>query len=249
MATLRLKDVIIDRHIKRRVAMGAHIVINTIGLLLGAYVSYKVGNLYLIALHAFAAFSLWYYSTNFKYDLFIGNFVIALMAAFVPLIVGLYEVPLLNKWAFEYFQLNKIDSDFNFNHVAYYTIGFSIFAFLMTFAREITKDCADINGDSRYEASTITIKYGDGVAKFITNVFYFLTISGLVTIHILFLRDFITLGYISLLCLLLVFAIFKTAKARNRKEYLSVSNLNKIISIIGILYALIFPIILKKFIG
>lgn len=242
-------SIIIGRHIKRRVAMGAHIVINILGLGLGAYAAYKAQNLYLIAIHAFAAFSLWYYSTNFKYDLLIGNFVIALMAAFVPLIVGLYEVPLLNKWAFDYFQLHRIDTDFNFNHVAYYTIGFAVFAFLMTFAREITKDCADIDGDSQYGASTLTIVFGETVAKIASIVFYVATIVGLILVQQLFLTDTITLNYIILLCLLLVFIIFKTIKAKTRKDFLIASNINKAISLIGILYALIFSKILEQFVG
>jgi 4-hydroxybenzoate polyprenyltransferase len=243
------KDVIIGTHIKRRVAMGAHIVLNFIGLGLGAYAAHRVGNLHLIVIHAFAAFSLWYYSTNFKYDLLIGNFVVAMLAAFVPLIVGLYEVPLLNEWRTEYFVLHKIDSDFNFNHVAFYTIGFAIFAFLMTFAREITKDCADIDGDSQHGATTLTIVFGEMTAKITTIVFYIATMAGLVVVQQLFLPDLITLTYVIILCLLIAFAIFKTLKAKDRTQFLFASNLNKIISLLGILYAVLFPIILKKFIG
>lgn len=239
--------VIIDTHIKRRVAMGAHIVINTIGIGLGAYVAHKVDNLMLVILHIFAAFSLWYYSTHFKYDVLIGNFVIALMAAFVPLIVGLYEVPLLNKWGQENFQIYALD--FDFNHIAYFTIGFAVFAFLMTFSREITKDCADINGDSQYGAKTLPIVFGDSIAKLVITFFYLITIAGLITINAIFLPDVITICYVVTLSLMIVFLTFKTWKSNTPEEYNFSGNLNKLISVLGILYMLIFPIILKKFIG
>ena len=42
------EKIIVGRYIKRRVAMGAHLVINGIGLVLGAYVAFKAGHWELI---------------------------------------------------------------------------------------------------------------------------------------------------------------------------------------------------------
>lgn len=241
------ESIVIGKHIKRRVAMGAHIVMNIIGMCLGLYVSYKVGNLTLAFIHGFAILSLWYYSTNFKYELLLGNFVIALMAAMVPLVVGLYEVPLLNKWGVENFQIDKLN--FNFNHVAYFTIGLGCFSFLMTMAREITKDCADIYGDQAFGAKTLPIAWGDNTAKAFITLFYLATIAGLFFVQQSFLTDLATLGYFAVISLLLLFTIFKTWKSNDRSDYLFSSKMNKVISLLGILYMAIFPWILVKFVG
>ncbi len=240
--------IIVGRRIKRRVAMGAHIVLNSLGFILGVYVAYAVGNWNMALLQLFAIISLWFYSTNFKFDLLIGNAVIAIMAALIPLMVGLYEVPLLNRDLQEMYAQVITAFDFNFNYVAYWTIGYAIFAFLMTFAREITKDCADIEGDEMYGANTLPIQWGMGSAKIISTVFYVLVIAGLAYIQYAFLRDTLSLGYfIALLYLPLLILIFLTLRSQGKKDFLRASMLNKVISIIGILYAFLFSEILRMF--
>lgn len=240
--------IIVGRHIKRRVAMGAHVVLNALGFILGVYVAYAVGNWNLALIQLFAIISLWFYSTNFKFDLLIGNAVIAIMAALIPLMVGLYEVPLLNRDLQEMYAQVITAFDFNFNYVAYWTIGYAVFAFLMTFAREITKDCADIEGDEMYGANTLPIQWGIGSAKIITAVFYVLVLAGLAYIQYAFLRDTLSLGYfIVLLYLPLLVLIFMTLRSQEKKEFLRASTLNKVISITGILYAFLFAEILRVF--
>ena len=242
------EKVIIDKYIKRRVAMGAHVVMNTLGFFIGLYVAYAVGNWNLAFIQIFAILSLWFYSTNFKYDLLAGNVIIAMMAALIPLMVGLYEVPLLNRdLQIMYSQMLEV-FDYNFNKIAFWTIGYAIFAFFMTFAREITKDMADIEGDEAYEATTLPIKWGMTAAKSIASFFYVLVIVGVITVQQIILPDKITLGYIVIfICLPLVYNIYLTFKSSERKQFLRASNLNKAISLFGILYALLFSEILSQF--
>ena len=242
------EKVIIDKHIKRRVAMGAHVVMNTLGFFLGVYVAYAVDNWNLAFIQVFAILSLWFYSTNFKFDLLAGNLIIAMMAALIPLMVGLYEVPLLNRDLQIMYSQMLETFDFNFNYVAYWTIGYAIFAFLMTFAREITKDMADMEGDEAYEATTLPIKWGTTSAKIIIAFLYVLVIGGIVGIQQMFLRDKLSIVYFSVLvCLPLIYTAIITFKATERKQFLKASNFNKAVSLMGILYALLFSEILKQF--
>ncbi len=242
------EKIIIGKHIKRRIAMGAHIVMNILGFTIGVYVAYVVGNWNLAFIQVFAILSLWFYSTNFKFDLLAGNIIIAMMAALIPLMVGLYEVPLLNR-DLELMYAQLIEAyDFNFNYVAYWTIGYAVFAFLMTFAREITKDMADIEGDEVYGASTLPIKWGTTAAKIIIAVLYLLVIIGVTIVQQIVLRDKISLSYAAILiCVPLIYTTYITFKSKERKQYLSASNFNKTISLFGILYALLFSEILRQY--
>ena len=74
--------------------MGAHIVISSIAILIGGYLAFKLGNWKLILIQILSVGALWYYSTLFKKQVLIGNIVVALLAALVPLVAGLYELVL-----------------------------------------------------------------------------------------------------------------------------------------------------------
>lgn len=60
------KRLVIDNGVKRRVAIGAHTVINLVAILLGLYVSYAIGVTKLAFIHFICATGLWFYSTTFK---------------------------------------------------------------------------------------------------------------------------------------------------------------------------------------
>ena len=93
----RPDTVIVGTVIKRRVAMILHIVINIIGIGLGFYILLSIGIYKLGFIYIIIAGILWYYSTSYKRHFLIGNIIVALLTALVPLMVVLYEIPLLNK--------------------------------------------------------------------------------------------------------------------------------------------------------
>lgn len=230
------EKIIVGRHIKRRVAMVMHIILNALGLLLGAYVAYRTGMWKLALIHLFAVMSLWFYSTHFKHNVFTGNLIIALLAAIIPLIVGLYEIPQIN---YRYgIVLNEFETSFNF--ISYWIIAYAVFAFLFTLAREITKDIADMEGDKNYGSYTLPIAYGINIARYISIGIYAIAFSLIVFAWIKFINDKTTLLYIILfIALPLGITVYKTLGAKNRKQFLSAAEWNKIASVAGILYALV----------
>lgn len=230
------EKIIVGRHIKRRVAMVLHIVLNALGLLIGAYVSLRIGLWKLALIHLFAVMSLWYYSTHFKYSLFTGNFIIALLAAIIPLIVGLFEIPFIN---YRYGQF-LAEFKLNFNFISYWVIGYAVFAFLLTLAREITKDIADIEGDEYCGAYTIPIAWGINAGRYLSLGIYVIIIGLAGFTWLRFLHDNTTLAYIVIFIFIpLGITMLKTGKAVNRKQFLAASDWNKITSVAGILYALL----------
>lgn len=238
--------IIIGVDIKRRVAMGAHIVMNILGFFIGLFVAYSVGNWNLAFIQVFAIISLWYYSTHFKFGFMSGNLVIALMAALIPIMVGLYDIPLLNQYMQEFSKSinTPYNPNYNFNREAFWTIGFGLFAFTMTMAREVTKDIADMDGDEQYGAETVPIKLGVGYAKYFINAFYIITICGVLSAPFLFqaLNNTISIAYSLMLVLFLISCVYFTVKASKKEQFLKASNLNKIVSIVGILFTVVYYI-------
>lgn len=90
----RPQSVVIDKTIKRRVAMLLHIVLNILGIGLGFYLGFKAGVYKLGLVHMFSAGLLWFYSTDFKKQFLVGNLIVSLLTASVPLIIPVFEMPL-----------------------------------------------------------------------------------------------------------------------------------------------------------
>lgn len=165
--------IVIDRGIKRRVAMAAHTVINVIGIGLGAWVGYKAGNYQLGLIHVFTAALLWFYSTNFKKMFFIGNVLVALLTALVPVIVSLYDVHLMNL----VYREKMMMFDFNFNIFILWACGFGVFAFLTNLMREIVKDMEDFFGDMETGGRTVPIQLGYKATKNIVHIVNVITLG------------------------------------------------------------------------
>jgi 4-hydroxybenzoate polyprenyltransferase len=90
-------QVIVGRSVKRRWAMLGHLMLTSLGVLLGAVVAWRSGQWHLVGIPLFAAAGLWLYSIKFKRTFLLGNGLVALLVGLVPLTVGLYEVPALAK--------------------------------------------------------------------------------------------------------------------------------------------------------
>ena len=165
----KLKRVIVDRFVKRRVAMTLHIVLTSLGFILATYLSWRLGMWRMSSLFIFVIFTLWFYSTNLQHQTLTGNIAISLMAAFVPLIVGLFEIPLQNA---AHPELIKEYGYSIFNIPAYWVIGFSVVIFLLTLIREVTKDVIDIRGDKLFGALTFPIRFGVKASKSLIIVLY-----------------------------------------------------------------------------
>lgn len=234
--------IVVGRYIKRRVAMAAHMGLTGIGLALGIALSIKVGIWQLFFIHVFWVITLWYYSTELKYLFFWGNLAVAACIAMVPLSVGLFEIPtLLANYTEELKDLDEIRyffRRFTF-HLFYWVLGFSAFALMITLSREILKDIIDIKGDKAFHCRTIPIKLGIPKTKLIINFINVLILAGIIMVQQFFVPDLYSTIYLGFVCLLLVLNIFLTAQANENTGFKRASNLNKLITVLGISYSII----------
>jgi 4-hydroxybenzoate polyprenyltransferase len=239
--------VIIGKHVKRRVAMISHIIFNVVGIGLGGYLAWEVGMWKLVILHLFASGSLWFYSVIFKREFLIGNIIVAILAALVPLSVGLFEIPLdiaaYGQEVQAYFLQLDPESDpmIFFKILYYFVLGFAGYAFFLTLVREIQKDMADIEGDRVVGCNTIPIVLGMKKAKLIT-----LILLGVIQVTIImswyyFFGDYFTLGYAVVLIIVpLMLSSWKTMVASSRKGFVHAFTFTKIAMGTGLCFAIFF---------
>lgn len=228
------KKVIVGNKIKRRHAMLLHNLLNIIGVALGFYIAYKINLINIGFIFPIISGILWFYSTTYKKQIFIGNIIVAILIAIIPIMPVLFEIPVLN------LKYNKIliENNSNFNILFFYTLGFSFFAFLTNLTREIIKDNEDVEGDKEYERRTIPIVYGIKTSKIIIQILIFTTIIAIGFIGTFYLSDYYTLIYfIVALILPLIFLSYKIKKSKHPKDFKNCSIIIKFIMLLGLGYS------------
>lgn len=236
---------VIDKGVKRRWAILAHTFINIGAILIALYVSYAIGLWKLVAIHIICASGLWFYSTTFKRQFFIGNFIIAVFSAIVPMIVGIYELLACYKF------YGTSGFDLNFKSFWIYILGVSFFAFLITLLREIIKDIEDYKGDKEYGCSTIPIVLGK---KSAVAIVVGIAIATMVCLGYLQFRQFMfndmnAFYYFTfVLQLPFVLLIYKTIRAQTSKAFHFIGQVAKFIMLMGVCYLFLFAYHLLSYI-
>lgn len=241
----RPSTVIVGRTVKRRVAMVAHMVLSGLGLLCGAIVAWRTGQLPLLIIPAFAIGALWTYSTTFKRQLIIGNGTVATLTALVPLTTGLYEIPAMQRDFAAHATVRlpdgqRFEMEANFTDLWWWVLGFTAFAFLSSLVRELQKDMADVKGDEAHGCRTVPIVWGMRWAKALVLVYIAALILGLLALHMLVpaLRGNLAYWYIQLgiIAPLLLSAGF-TYNAVQREEHVRAGSLLKVAMVMGVGFA------------
>lgn len=150
------KDVIVGRKITRRIALAMHQIFTAISILLGGYISYKVGHWQFVFIFFMAGGLLWFYSTSYKYYFLLGSFLMAMVVAVVPLLVVIYEIPPLNKTYADVLLASKT----NFNYLLYWVGAFSFFAFFGVLIGQFIRDILSLKGDREIQRQSLPVVIG-----------------------------------------------------------------------------------------
>jgi 4-hydroxybenzoate polyprenyltransferase len=228
---------VIDKGVKRRVAMGAHTIINILAVLIALYVSYQAGSMKLIIIHILCAAGLWFYSTTFKRQFLIGNLLISLFTALVPLIVGLYELMPVHKIYAEMIDETSLNEEWK------YVFGIAFFAFITTLVREIIKDMEDVEGDEKYGCKTMPIVLGIKASKNLTIALSITTMIFLVYFQTIRWSNGNIVGacYIGLaLQVPFIYLIYRIITAKEKRDFKVAGNVAKLIMLLGVCYLFVF---------
>jgi len=233
-------EVIVGTKVPRRQAMLWHNFLNVTGVACGFYISWKAGYFWMGILFLIVSGLLYFYSASYKRQFLIGNLVVAVLTALVPLLVVFYEWPAL----YRYYAVNALSSP-DLSIIFYWVGAFALFAFITTLTREIIKDIEDFEGDAAYGRNTVPVVTGILTARIIAVALTAITIIMLFLVWKLFLNDRITLIYITVavaIPLILVIRHLVTGPGKNNIR--SASRLMKIAQCTGVLYSVAVKLIL-----
>lgn len=121
--------------------------LSVLGCLCGLVVAWKIGKPVLALVQVFSAYSLYMYASLYKRKFLLGNLLIALLSALVPITIALFEPE---------FYRNII-----------YVLIYALFAFLITLIRELLKDAEDIEGDRLGGCDSLPVRYGLPTTRFV----------------------------------------------------------------------------------
>ena len=232
--------VIVGTKIPRRKAMMWHSVFNIAGVAAGLYISYKAGYIWLGSLFLVVSGLLYFYSASYKRQFLIGNIIVALLTATVPMLVVFYEWPALYK----YYTLNAIRLP-HINFIMYWVGGFALFAFLTNLIREIIKDIEDFEGDIAYGRNTVPVILGVLSTKIVSIFLISVTILLLFLTWHYFVNDTITFIYLTAVVVLpLIYAIYMLIISKEKKQLHSASRIMKIVMLTGVLYSVVVKVII-----
>jgi 4-hydroxybenzoate polyprenyltransferase len=178
---------------------------------------------------------LWFYSTNFKKQLLVGNVVISLLTAWVILILFFSKQPLQIKHL-----LSVGHSEVRFFRL---TILYASFAFVISLIREVIKDMEDMEGDRRYGCRTLPIVWGVNAAKLFVAVWLVVLIAALVILQFYVLP--MGWWHSALYCLIaiiapLIWILTQLFKSHTPADFHRLSTVIKFVMLTGILSMVFF---------
>ncbi|TVR80980.1 MAG: prenyltransferase [Chitinophagaceae bacterium] len=237
------KKVFIDNNISRKTAMKAHVILSVLGVISGIYLSYIIGNFSLSIIFPVVAGLLWFYSTTYKKQALIGNFIVSFLTGLILLMVVLFEPKLLD--------LEILGIRYIALPVLYTVVAYAFFAFWVSLVREIIKDLQDMQGDIAFGCETLPIKIGIPKTKLIVAVLIVIQIAliGFIQLQYLDTQYYeIQQGrflYIFIFIQLpMVYILYKLRRADKAADFQVMSNIVKFVMLAGILSMPVFQFII-----
>ena len=235
----RPDEVIVTRSISKPAAMRLSMTLSGIGIACGITVAILLRSLTIGILFVLIPGLLWFYSSSYKRLFMIGNLIIALLAAVTPMVVALTNVAILQ------LRYETILPYTTLTHDLYAWLGgFALFAFLLTWIREIIKDLQDQMGDRELECHSMPVVWGETGTKIFVTALIVLTLAiiGHLWWHILpfptawtsLSTRYIALGIVTpLLC-----SIWLLWSAKIPSDYKTCQQVVKFSMLIGMLYSI-----------
>ena len=236
----RPDEVVVTRTVSKPAAMRMSIVLSSIGIVCGLVVAGLLRSLTIGILFILIPGLLWFYSSSYKRLFMVGNLIIALLAGITPLMVAMANVALLE------LRYGTILPYTTLPHDLYTWIGgFALFAFLLTWMREIVKDMQDQMGDRELECHSMPVVWGDKWTKvFVTG----LTVITLAIIGHLWLHALpFPIGWSSLstryiflgIVIPLIASLWLLWAAKIPSDYKTCQQVIKFTMLIGMLYSIV----------
>ena len=236
----RPDEVVVTRSVSKPAAVRLSLVLSGIGIGCGLAVAGLLRSWTLGILFVIIPGLLWFYSSSYKRLLMVGNIIIALLAGLTPMIVAMANVAILQ------LRYGTILGYTTLPHDIYAWMGgFALFAFLLTWIREIIKDMQDQMGDRELECHSMPVVWGEKWTKIFVTALIVCTLAiiGHLWWHVLpfptgwssLSTRYIVLGIVTPM----VCALWLLWAAKIPSDYKTCQQVVKFAMFIGMLYSIV----------
>ena len=168
----RPDEVVVTRTVSKPAAMRLSLILSGVGIVFGIAVAAYLRSMTIGILFVLIPGLLWFYSSSYKRLFMIGNVIIALLAGLTPMLVALANVAQLQLLYASILPYTTLVRD-----LYMWLGGFALFAFLLTWIREIIKDMQDQMGDRELECHSMPVVWGDKWTKVFVTALIVLTLA------------------------------------------------------------------------
>ncbi|MBP9153004.1 MAG: geranylgeranylglycerol-phosphate geranylgeranyltransferase [Flavobacteriales bacterium] len=224
--------IIVGNTISEAKAWNYYYGLGSVGLGLGMFLCWDLGNLSNSLIFMLSAGGLYFYSYSYKRQFLIGNLVVAFLAGLVPFL------PL-------YFQMMCTPNMWMELPWAPVLVALGFFSFLTTLIREMIKDMEDLKGDQLLKCTTIPIVLGVKGAKAIVILLLMFLMSAIVSLQTAWIhdKDWLMFSYFLIVVQLpAASTIFLVMRGKTPKDFHLASTLTKVLMLGGILSIVVFRI-------
>ncbi len=236
----RPDELVVTRSVSKPAAMRLSIVLSSAGIVSGLVSAGLLRSMTIGILFILIPGLLWFYSSSYKRLFMIGNLIIAVLAGLTPIVVAMANVAVLE------LRYGSILAYTTLPHDLYVWLGgFALFAFLLTWIREIIKDLQDQMGDRELECHSMPVVWGERWTKVFVTGLIVLTIAtiGHLWYHVLpfptgwgsLSTRYIVLGVLTPL----VCALWLLWAAKIPSDYKTCQQVVKFTMLIGMLYSIV----------
>ena len=228
--------IIIGKTISEKTAYNLFIILNVMGVGIGFYLSYAIGKSELFALFVIISALLYVYASYLKQTFLIGNIVISVLVGLSILIVGIFEL------------IPSMTPENQGIQLAFFRIllDYAIFAFIINFVREITKDIEDKDGDYKSGMHTLPIVIGRESASKVLFVLSFIPLLAVIYYlnQNLYKQPVAIIYYLIFIIAPLLYTCILIFNAKTKKDFHAISQLLKLVMLFGMLSILLYKFML-----
>ncbi len=229
-------NVVLVRKLRRRWGIAFNFGLNLLAVGIGVWLSVHIGIYKLILIYLLAPLAFWMYSATLKKVFIVGNLLIASFVALVPLMVVLFEMPLLLRA----YDASFLEMNAGLRNIFLWIGSYAYFTFFCFFLYKTIKDAVGYHGDIAGGNKSIPLLLG------LKNLKYFIALLSLIILVPSSLIVFNHLGdqlsivyYLVLIVLPFIILLVQAAFANQPEQFKLSSVLIRIIMLAGILYILV----------
>lgn len=229
------EKVIIGVHVSEKTALNLFLVLNVIGVGLGFFLSNTIDKSGLATVFVIISALLYLYANYIKQIFLLGNILISLLVALSIILIGLFDLlPAITA-------SNRL----LYSDIFRIVLDYALFAFMINLLREMVKDIEDVNGDYKAKMKTLPIVLGRDRATMITFAISFIPLLLVVNYIVSNIYNYMiaVIYFLIFVVAPMIYFTIKIFSAEKKEEFHYLSNVLKLIMLLGVLSLLLYPFV------